>query len=191
MNGLPAAAAWRHLEARVGFEVVFSHTEPDGYRFDGHSIGVEDGVAWSIHYRITVDPSWATVRAHVIGQSEHGSHEVLLEREATGRWRIDGAHRPELDGCGDVDLEASAFTNAFPVHRLGLGVGEYADAPAAYVRAPGLAVERLEQRYLRLEDDGGRSRYDYASPAFDFRAVLVYDEAGVVVDYPGIAVRVV
>jgi hypothetical protein len=53
-----------------------------------------------------------------------------------------------------------------------------------------LEVERLEQSYARLPDEGRRARYDYASPSFDYRAELVYDEFGLVVEYPGIAVRV-
>ncbi|MGH8826930.1 MAG: putative glycolipid-binding domain-containing protein, partial [Jiangellaceae bacterium] len=87
-------------------------------------------------------------------------------------------------------LEASAFTNALPVNRLGLEAGERAEAPAAYVRALDLRVERLEQSYARLPDDGKRSRYDYRSPAFEFAAVLTYDRFGLILDYPGIAVRV-
>ncbi len=117
--------------------------------------------------------------------------EVRLERDLRGGWRVDGTDAPHLDGCADIDLEASVFTNAFPVHRLGLAVGQSADAPAAYVRAPELAVERLEQRYTRVEGDGRQSRYDYAAPSFGFRARLVYDEFGLVLEYPGIAVRVV
>ena len=31
--------------------------------------------------------------------------------------------------------------------------------------------------------------YDYESPAFDFRCQLTYDESGLVLSYPGIAVR--
>jgi len=53
----------------------------------------------------------------------------------------------------------------------------------------GLAVERLEQTYARKPDDAARQRYDYAAPAFGFEARLVYDECGLVLDYPGIAVR--
>lgn len=45
----------------------------------------------------------------------------------------------------DVDLESSALTNALPVHRMGLGIEPAADAPAAYVRALDLSVDRLEQ----------------------------------------------
>ena len=190
MADLPPTAAWRHLDARIGFEVLFLHRGPDGYRFEGHSTAVEDGDAWSIRYAITVDPSWTTRSAHITGESGQGTAEVRLERDAAGGWRIGGRPAPHLDGCPDVDLEASAFTNAFPVHRLRLAVGQSADAPAAYVRAPGLAVERLEQSYARLEGDRKHVRYDYAAPSFDFRAELVFDEFGLVLEYPGIAVRV-
>ena len=38
---VPASAAWRHLDARVGFEVVFLRRETDGYRIEGHSTAVE------------------------------------------------------------------------------------------------------------------------------------------------------
>jgi hypothetical protein len=88
-----------------------------------------------------------------------------------------------------VDLEASALTNALPVRRMGLLVSGRAAAPAAYLRAVGLAVERLEQTYVRITDEAGCQRYDYAASAFDFAARLVYDKSGLVLDYPGIAVR--
>ena len=81
------------------------------------------------------------------------------------------------------------MTNALPVRRMGLALGARAAAPAAYVRAVGLAVERLEQSYLRAPDEAARQRYDYAAPAFDFACRLTYDESGLVLDYPGIAVR--
>jgi hypothetical protein len=43
--------------------------------------------------------------------------------------------------------------------------------------------------YARLPDHSGRQRYRYAAPAFGFTCTLVYDESGLVLDYPGIAVR--
>jgi uncharacterized protein len=72
---------------------------------------------------------------------------------------------------------------------LALPVGAAAAAPAAYVRAVGLAVERLEQTYARATDQGTGQHYDYTAPAFDFRCRLVYDQSGLVLDYPGIAIR--
>jgi hypothetical protein len=56
-------------------------------------------------------------------------------------------------------------------------------------RAEDLGVERLEERYVRLEDQGPGRRFAYAAHAFDFTCVLAYDDAGLLLDYPGIAVR--
>jgi hypothetical protein len=187
---LPAAAAWRHDQVRDGFESVFAYADDSGYRFDGHTAAVEGGTAWAVHYTISVDRTWLTRVVRVTGWSESGHREVVLEGDGAGAWRVDGHAAPELDGCLDIDLESSACTNAFPVHRLQLRIGHAADAPAAFVRALDLSVERLEQRYLRVADDGRESQYDYRAPAFDFDARLVYDDAGMLVSYPGIARRV-
>jgi hypothetical protein len=89
-----------------------------------------------------------------------------------------------------VDLESSAGTNTLPVHRLRLDVGQAADVPAAYVRVRDLGVERLEQRYSRVDNLGGSTQYDYSAPVFEFDVRLVFDATGLVLDYPGIARRV-
>ncbi len=115
----------------------------------------------------------------------------MLEADGAGHWLVDGEAAPHLDGCLDVDLESSALTNALPVHRMALPVGRRAAAPAAYVRAADASVERLEQEYLRTTDQGAHQSYDYTAPAFEFACRLVYDESGLVLSYPGIAVRAV
>jgi uncharacterized protein len=190
MSEFPNTAAWRHLGIRDGFEVLFLRRGPRGFELDGYSTAVEDSQAWGIRYALTLDSSWKTRSAHIVGRSAQGANDVQLETDETGHWRVDGRPAPLLDGCVDIDLEASAFTNALPVNRLGLKVGQQADAPAAYVRALDLCVERLEQQYTRLPDEGEASRYDYRAPRFGFTCVLVYDEFGLVLDYPGIAIRV-
>lgn len=186
----PLSAAWRHRRAREGFEVVFRRPEEGGYRFEGSTSAVEAGEAWIVEYLINLRTDWSTRSARVSGRSPSGDHELTLEADGAGRWRVNGRTVRHLDGCLDVDLESSALTNALPVHRLGLDVGQEADAPAAYVRALDLRVERLEQRYVRLDDGGSREqRYHYAAPELGFECELSYDEAGLVLDYPGIAVR--
>ncbi len=185
----PAAACWRHTPAREGFEVAYFGAHQGGWLIDGTTAALEDGQTWVVTYRIVLDAAWVTRTARVSARTAAGPRETLLESDGAAHWLVDGDPARHLDGCLDVDLESSAMTNTFPVHRLDLTQGAGAAAPAAYVRALGLSAERLEQTYTRIADEDGRQRYDYAAPAFGFTSRLVYDESGLVVDYPGIARR--
>jgi uncharacterized protein len=186
---LPATAAWQHQGARTGFEVTYFQSVAEGFRMQGCTTAIEDGQPWAVEYTIDLDAGGATRRAQISGRSAAGLSSALLESDGAGRWLVGGVHAAHLDGCLDVDLESSAMTNALPVRRMGLAPDARATAPAAYIRAIGLGVDRLEQTYLRTSDKGSCQRYDYAAPAFDFTARLIYDESGLVLDYPGIAVR--
>ena len=187
---LPPAAAWRHEDARQGFEVVFFEAVRAGLRLDGCTTAVEDGQASVVRYEIVVDEAWRTRSARVWERCPSGAREVRLDADASGCWRVDGVPMGHLNGCLDVDLESSACTNMLPVHRLALAVGEAVEAPAVYVRAHNLDVERLEQQYVRVEDDQTRPRFRYCAPRFDYDDHLVYDSSGLVLRYPGIATRV-
>jgi uncharacterized protein len=173
--------AWRHVDDREGFEVLL---ESPG-RLTGHTAGTEDGVLWALRYEIEHDGAWVT-RA---GTVEGLTGRVSVAADA-GTWRVNGEPRPDLDGCLDLDLEVSACTNSLPVRRLGLAIGDRAEAPAAWVRIPDLRVERLEQSYRRLPDEDGRSRYEYEAPGEQFACVIVFDADGLTHDYPGIGTRV-
>jgi hypothetical protein len=186
---VPVTAAWHHRGARSGFEVVYFGARSDGWRIEGWTTAIEDGATWALEYAIEVDAAWATRSARIRGRSAGGFSSALLEADGAGHWLVDGEPARHLDGCLDVDLEASAATNALPVRRMGLPVGAQEDAPAAFVRAGGLAVERLEQTYLRTTDEASCQRYEYTAPVFGFTSRLVYDQVGLVLDYPGIAVR--
>ncbi len=187
---LPPWAAWRHHPVRQGFEVVFVRRRSDGHLVQGTTTAVEDGVPTVVEYCIEVGAGWETRRAEASNISRAGRHRVTLESDGERHWTVNGIPSPGLDGCPDVDIETSCFTNTFPVHRLALAVGVAAAAPAAYVRGEDLNVQRIEQEYRRLEDDGGRHRYDYDCPTFDFACRLTYDDHGLVLDYPGVGSRV-
>jgi hypothetical protein len=185
----PPAAAWQHRDARIGFEAVFFAATDTGYRIDGSTSAAEDGEIWAVAYEIAVDAEWRTRRVRIWGRSATTPRTRVLTSDGAGHWVVDGAIAPHLDGCLDVDLESSAATNALPIHRMDLDLGSTARTPAAYIRCLDLAVERLEQTYTRVTDDGGNQCYDYTAPAFSFASRLSYDGCGLLVSYPGIAVR--
>jgi hypothetical protein len=184
----PAVAAWVHQEARSGFEVVGIQRGHSGWVLNGCTAAVEDREAWVVDYEVSLSTDWGTRGAQVTRRVGAVSRSVTVEREGHGFWRIDGVLRDDLDGCRDVDLESSALTNAFPVHRLALQPGQSASAPAAYVRTS-LVVERLEQSYTRVDGEDSCQRFRYRAPAFDFECDLLYDASGFALSYPGIAMR--
>jgi hypothetical protein len=178
---LPAFAAWRFAGAVDGFEVVYARPG----RLRGHTSALEAGEPYAVGYEISLDGSWRTREARVTSDTVDGSRATVLCSDGEGHWTVDGEHVAQLDGLIDVDLEASACTNTLPIHRLSPPIGAVTPAPAVYVRALDLSVSRLDQTYRRIDD----RRYDYRSAGGDFQAVLEYDAAGLIVDYPGIAAR--
>ncbi|RAJ69280.1 hypothetical protein K378_02170 [Streptomyces sp. Amel2xB2] len=187
----PKTAAWQHIKARTGFEVVYFQPSADGWRVNGCTTAVEDGRTWSVEYELELDAAWATRGAHLAGRSADGHRTASIVTDGAGHWQIDGRVSPELDGCRDIDLESSAMTNALPVRRLRLADGDRAAAPAAYVRAADLTVERADQSYALVRDTSGAQRYEYAAPGFGVECRLTYDSSGLLREYPGLAIRVV
>jgi hypothetical protein len=192
---LPAVAAWEHVGARAGHEVGFFAVGDDAITVDGTTTATEDGVPWRVSFHLELDLDWTTRRAEIWGRSPLGEHRRVLESDGLGRWSVDGVHDPALDGCIDLDLESSACTNTVPVRRLDLQRGEREDAPAVYVRAADLTVERLDQRYLLSPDQSsglgghGTWRLGYLAPRFDADFDLTVDRYGLVLDYPHLAER--
>lgn len=160
-------------------------TEHLALRSDATGV-VADGVVVALDerptrlaYRLECGPDWTTRRLEL---SPHGEPGLVLHRRDDGRWYDDtGVGRPELDGCVDVDIALTPFTNTLPIRRLGLAVGASADVRMVYVQLEhGLAVSTDDQHYTRLGADTYRFR------SGDFTADLTVDGDGVVTDYPGL-----
>lgn len=186
-EALPAQAAWRHRGARDGFEVLFTTVTASGYLLTGQTTAVESGAGWTIGYVIALDDRWRTTKVRATSRTAYGESGIELERRDGDRWFVSGVHMPELDGCVDIDFESSGVTNTLPIHRLDPALGDTVDVPAAFVRTDDLGIQRIEQTYTRLDDTG---RFGYTSATFDFACELTYDAAGLIVEYPGIAIRV-
>jgi len=112
-------------------------------------------------------------RASIFGQAH--SLEYVLDPPI---------QRFTVDVDGVAGFEASACTNMLPIHRMSFPVGEVVHAAAVNVRALDLSVTQLEQTYRRID----AHRFAYTAEP-DFAAVLEYDAAGLIVDYPGVARR--
>jgi len=152
---------------------------------DGLLIGVAADGPFRARYRVRCD---ATRRVReVLVDPLDGRAPLHLRADGAGAW-TDGAGTalPALAGCIDIDLAISPFTNTLPIRRLAFAAGEARILTMAYIRAPELTVGPLRQRYTRLTAD----RYRYENVDDDFTAELPLDDAGLVLDYPGLFRRV-
>ena len=54
------------------------------------------------------------------GGPEPCEADLSLTGDGAGRWQIDGRDAPDLDGCLDLDIQVTPFTNSLPIRRLDL-----------------------------------------------------------------------
>jgi hypothetical protein len=107
--------------------------------------------------------------------------DLWLGADGTGRWgEMNGAHRPELGGCTDIDLTCTPFTHSLPIRRLGLDIGAAADVRAVVVDVETLALVSTPQRYERL----ALRRFRYTDLESGVSTDLDVDEYGLVHDSP-------
>jgi hypothetical protein len=108
--------------------------------------------------------------------------DLWLANDGHNRWgEVNGAHRPELDGCADIELACSPFPATLPIRRLPLQVGDAAEMPVITVDVETLAVTVAARRYERL----GQQHWRHMDPVEAASIEFDVDEYGVVIDQPG------
>ncbi|MGH2429628.1 MAG: putative glycolipid-binding domain-containing protein [Candidatus Limnocylindria bacterium] len=183
-------AAWRRVGTPEGLSLVQLAAVGKRIRADGWEVVVAESETWAVRFSVEIDAGWRT-RSTVVDATTHaGTRRVQLKADRERRWRVDGRQRPELDGCLDVDVAATPFTNTLPIRRLMLQPGEHAEIRVAWIDVPSLDVRPVAQRYTHLEAAGDLDRYEYRSLPSGRRYLLSVDEEGLVVDYESIWTRV-
>jgi len=166
-HDLPGHEACRILRHDAGWELA------------GVAVLVYERQACRLDYRIECDPQWVTRSAVVTGWVGDQTIDIRVERDAGGRWQLNGRSIEAVEGCSDIDLNFSPSTNLLPIRRLELAVGATAAVRAAWLRFPSFALEALDQSYTRLAS----GLYRYESAGGRFVAELTVDETGLVIDY--------
>jgi hypothetical protein len=176
-----AGAGLEHLQLSERYPHVFA---------DSLLIGADEGEPYRLRYRITCDDNWRAIYVHL---ALIGEDKPILEITVTGngQWTdAQGRHLTEFDGCIDIDITATPFTNTLPIRRLGLQPGESADIDVVYINVPELTIERSRQRYTCLRSGTTGSTYRFQTLDYEFAADITVDQHGLVLDYPGLFRRV-
>ena len=174
------AILWERLD-RPGHESARLGRRGSELVLEGSAVFGHEGEPCRLDYVVVADPRFHTARGTVIGWLGERAVEIEIAVEA-GRWSMNGAACPEVEGAIDLDLNFSPSTNLLPIRRLDLEVEQEAPVRAAWLRFPSFDLKPLEQTYRRLSP----SRYRYRSEG-GFEAELEVRSSGFVTRYPGFA----
>ncbi|MDR6781999.1 hypothetical protein ABIE26_001512 [Pedobacter africanus] len=144
--------------------------------------GLTNGPATAMKYQVVLDKCWK-VKAVKITLLTKPYTLLVLSVDNYNRWFDQyNRHLPDLDGCVDIDISATPFTNTLPIRRLKLQVDETQQLKVVYIKVPELTVLPLIQYYTRISE----RRYRYENVHTNFRSELFVDQEGLMVTYPGL-----
>ena len=176
-------------EQSGGLEHVELEIGDAGMTAEGVLIGPAGGRLFACSYALRCDEHWRvrSLDVHVAGKGR-----VCLRADGAGNWtEADGAPLPALQGCMDVDLSGSPFTNTLPIRRLGDTLRQRQEIKVTYVDLPKLDVQPVSQAYTALAYAGAApEKVLFESLSRPFSAELEIDGDGLVLHYPGMFARV-
>ncbi|MEP1126490.1 MAG: putative glycolipid-binding domain-containing protein [Ilumatobacter sp.] len=162
-----------------GDETVTLRWENEGWTALGE-VGRE-----AVSYVLRLSPLWQVRQFLLFRDSDEP--DLWLGNDGSGRWgEMNGAHRPDLDGCTDIDLHITPFTNSLPIRRLQLDHGDAAEIIVALVDVETLGVTPAKQRYEHVAPGAWRKTHVKTATSIDFRI----DDFGLVQDEPDLFRRV-
>lgn len=164
----------------------YLHIQSDtAHLIEGNITGMVNEQPLHVRYTIETNSQWEMSSVHVT-VLEHAEKELQFMRR-DGRWHDkQGTIHAIFDGCVDIDISLTPFTNTLPINRLKLLVGASEEIAVLYFDLPSMDVKPARQRYTRLAED----RYRYESLSSGFTAEIVVDEGGLVMHYPEIWERI-
>jgi uncharacterized protein len=171
-------------EEGEGIEHLVFDARDDGFFVESAVIGQRYGKSYGLCYRVRCDRRW---RATEVFVTVMGGGSLELHGDGEGHWHDGhGLVLSALEGCIDVDIAATPYTNTLPIRRLPLAQGERQPIAVVYISTPDLQVTRAEQAYTCIELN---REYRYEGIFRDFSANLKIDDDGLVIDYPTLFTR--
>jgi hypothetical protein len=179
-------AVWRPWELEDGEADDGTADETLTIKMDNEAWTVSGVVGREkVEYVLRISPTWQVRQFLLFRDMEEP--DLWLGTDGHAHWgEINGARRPELDGCIDVDLPCTPFTNTLPIRRVPLDIGQSLDLTAVYIDVETLDVQPDRQRYTRLDTH----RWRFEQPDTGFVEEFDVDRHGLVRDYPSLFRRV-
>ncbi len=184
-NSMEKKYVWKGLYFDTVEHVSVEHSS-DGHTINGTITGEARGMALNVHYSLYAATDWTTQRVAVTVDAET-SFWLSFQKNQQGRWiDIQGNILHDLDGCTDVDISMTPFTNTLTINRARLAEKASEETTVLYIDVEQQAYRPVKQRYTCV-----RQRfYQYENLDTGFTTIVETDADGIVIHYPDIWKRI-
>lgn len=166
-------------------ENCFVNILPSGADITSTIVGHYEDKIYKIDYGIKTNQDWETLQVNIESRHTNGSQSMRLQSDGKGNWTNEGKTVDQFQGCTDIDITLTPLTNTLPIRRLRLTPNQFKEIKVLYFDPLKGEIRPVRQQYTCLS----RTKYRYENVPNDFESVIEVDEAGLVVDYPGLFVR--
>lgn len=156
------------------------NSNESGTKVDSVIIGKNESGIYRVEYSLLLDKNWKTLSLTASSIHNNVVQHLEYSSDGNGNWKDRDKPVERLEGCIDIDIPLTPFTNSLPINRLALPVGTEAEVRVVYVDLLAQKISPLSQKYKRTAMDA----YLYQNVPNDFEAVIQTDAAGFVLDYP-------
>ena len=151
-----------------------------GSEIESTIVGKYKEKIYKITYKIRTNQDWETTFLEIYCQHNNQITQLQLEGDGNGNWKMNGNQAVQFNGCTDVDIPLTPFTNTLPINRLRLKQGEESEINVIYLDLLAQRIIPVTQKYVCLS----KTKYHYENVPNDFEADIDVDGQGFVVDYP-------
>jgi hypothetical protein len=143
-------------------------------------VGVAEEKIFKVEYILKTNQHWQTISVEIKSRIGNTIQTLSYQSDGKGNWQANGRILSQFNGCIDVDIPLTPFTNTLPINRLKLQKNEEQQIRVIYLDLLNEEIKPVTQKYTKLSD----TQYKYENVPNDFEAVISVDDLGFIVDYP-------
>lgn len=153
----------------------------ENYIVESRIIGSYKEQIYNVKYNLTIDNNWKIQEFNI--ESEVNSvKNKLTGKKLQNNWKINNVINPDFKDFIFIDISLTPFTNTLPINHLQIPEGNSQEIKVIYIDVLNNIIKPVPQLYTRISMD----QYRYENLTSDFKADILVDKNGLVVNYPGL-----
>jgi hypothetical protein len=139
-----------------------------------------------VDYELGMSKDWVISNVNINACLGNVDHSFSLNHNGHGGWFNSGKEWKHLEGCIDLDITLTPFTNSLPINRLNPKLNRQIDIDVVYIDVLQFDINPQRQHYIQLDEN----TYRFSHDRDDFTADILVDGGKLVTRYPGLFERI-